>query len=94
VFIESGRRGTDSVMRRLMFAQDTGGAIRGVVRGDFFWGTGPDAGREAFRTRDALSMWVLLPQGFVGTPAEKGLRTRSIGAPTEPDCTIPDEAFC
>ena len=30
-------------------AQDTGGAIRGVVRADYFWGFGPKAGMEAGR---------------------------------------------
>jgi membrane-bound lytic murein transglycosylase A len=46
-----------------MLAQDTGGAIKGVVRADFFWGFGADAGREAGRMRQQGSMWVLLPKG-------------------------------
>ena len=93
VFIESERRASDAPLRRLMFAQDTGGAIRGAVRGDFFWGTGPEAGREAFRTRDALSMWVLLPKGFA--QAFAGTRTRSVGgAAAEPECTVQDEDYC
>ena len=93
VFIESERRAGDAPLRRLMFAQDTGGAIRGAVRGDFFWGTGPEAGREAFRTRDALSMWVLLPRGFAQVFA--GTRTRSVGgAAAEPECTVQDEDYC
>ena len=33
-------------LQRLMLAQDTGGAIRGAVRADFFWGFGDDAGRR------------------------------------------------
>lgn len=93
VFIESERRSDGAPLRRLMFAQDTGGAIRGAVRGDFFWGTGPEAGREAFRTRDALSMWVLLPRGF--GQAFAGVRTRSVGgASAEPECTVQDEDYC
>ena len=36
-------------LTRLVMAQDTGGAIRGVVRADYFWGFGPQAGREAGR---------------------------------------------
>jgi 3D (Asp-Asp-Asp) domain-containing protein len=38
-------------LRRLVLAQDTGGAIRGAVRGDFFWGFGDEAGRQAGRMR-------------------------------------------
>jgi len=51
-------------LNRLMLAQDTGGAIRGAVRADFFWGFGNDAAREAGRMKQALRMWVLLPNGF------------------------------
>ena len=38
-------------LERLMTAHDTGGAIRGVVRADFYWGTGPEAGVQAGRMR-------------------------------------------
>src|SRR5262249_49153993 len=34
-------------LERLMTAQDVGGAIRGVARADFYWGSGPDAGAQA-----------------------------------------------
>lgn len=51
-------------LNRLMLAQDTGGAIRGAVRADFFWGFGDAAAREAGRMKQALRMWVLLPGGY------------------------------
>ena len=51
-------------LNRLMLAQDTGGAIRGAVRADFFWGFGDEAAREAGRMRQPLRMWVLLPNAF------------------------------
>ena len=51
-------------LNRLMLAQDTGGAIRGPVRGDFFWGFGEEAAREAGRMKQALRMWVLLPNAM------------------------------
>ena len=51
-------------LQRLMVAQDTGGAIKGVVRADFFWGFGAEAGRQAGRMRQQGSMWVLLPKGL------------------------------
>ena len=47
-----------------MLAQDTGTAIRGAVRADFFWGYGDDAGREAGRMKQTLRMWLLLPSGY------------------------------
>jgi peptidoglycan lytic transglycosylase A len=51
-------------LNRLMMAQDTGGAIRGAVRADFFWGFGEEAAREAGRMKQPLKMWVLLPNAF------------------------------
>jgi len=50
-------------LERLMAAQDVGGAIRGVVRADFFWGTGPEAGAAAGRMRQQGRMWLLWPRG-------------------------------
>ncbi len=52
----------DARVRRLMVAQDTGGAIRGVVRGDVFWGHGPDAERRAGVMRSRGGLWILLPR--------------------------------
>jgi len=51
-------------LERLMTAQDTGGAIRGVVRGDFFWGSGADAGAQAGRMKNPVRMWLLWPRGL------------------------------
>jgi membrane-bound lytic murein transglycosylase A len=49
-------------VRRLLIAQDTGGAIRGPVRGDVFWGFGADAAERAGRMRSAGRYWILLPR--------------------------------
>jgi membrane-bound lytic murein transglycosylase A len=51
-------------LNRLMLAQDTGSAIRGAIRADFFWGFGDEAAREAGRMKQPLRMWVLLPNGL------------------------------
>jgi len=51
-------------LNRLALAQDTGTAIRGAVRADFFWGFGPEAAREAGRMKQPLRMWVMLPHGY------------------------------
>ena len=50
-------------LERLMAAHDTGGAIRGPVRTDFFWGSGPEAGSLAGRMRQEGRMWLLWPRG-------------------------------
>ena len=55
VWIERG------AMRRLMIAQDTGGAIRGPQRADIFFGTGDGAEEAARRVRDGGRMVVLMP---------------------------------
>ena len=49
---------------RLVVAQDTGGAIRGPLRFDFFWGTGRTAGEVAGRQRDDVYAWLLVPKGM------------------------------
>lgn len=54
---------SDRRLERLTMAQDTGGAIRGAVRADFFWGFGDEAGREAGRMRQDGRMWLLWPTG-------------------------------
>ncbi|MFC0407661.1 murein transglycosylase A [Roseomonas elaeocarpi] len=48
--------------RRLLAAQDTGGAIRGPGRGDLFRGWGDAAGAKAGTTHEAIRMWVLVPR--------------------------------
>jgi membrane-bound lytic murein transglycosylase A len=48
-------------LHRLTVAQDTGGAIKGAVRADLFWGFGPSAGARAGSMRQQGELWVLLP---------------------------------
>lgn len=48
-------------LQRLMLAQDTGGAIRGALRADLFFGLGPDAGDAAGRMRADGALWLLWP---------------------------------
>jgi len=48
---------------QLVVAQDTGGAIRGPARTDFFWGWGAKAGERAGRMRDEAEVFLLLPRG-------------------------------
>ena len=49
-------------LNRLMLAQDTGGAIKGAIRADFFWGFGAEAAQHAGSMRQNGRLWVLLPR--------------------------------
>ena len=49
-------------LRRLVVAQDTGGAIRGPTRADFFWGAGSQAGKKAGFMKNTGTMHLLLPR--------------------------------
>ncbi len=51
-------------LQRLVISQDTGGAIRGPVRGDLFWGSGDAAEAVAGRMKSQGSYWILLPRGL------------------------------
>ena len=62
VFVATTQPNSTSPLRRLMLAQDTGGAIRNPVRADFFWGFGAEAGELAGRMKQSAQMWVLLPR--------------------------------
>lgn len=53
-----------SALRRLMVAQDKGGAIKGVVRADYFWGTGAEAAERAGRMKAKGRYAVLLPKAL------------------------------
>lgn len=77
VYLATTRPLSDAPLDRLVLAQDTGGAIRGGVRADYFWGTGKTAGELAGRMKQQGQMWVLLPRGYmpasvtkVSTPAQ------------------------
>jgi membrane-bound lytic murein transglycosylase A len=48
-------------MRRLVMAQDTGGAIRGPARADLFWGWGEAAGHAAGPMKEPSTLYVLVP---------------------------------
>lgn len=62
VFLSTTRPSSETPLRRLMMAQDTGGAIRNAVRADYFWGFGAEAGESAGKMKQRGMMWVLLPK--------------------------------
>ena len=64
VYLATTFPGSPRPLNRLMVAQDTGGAINGGVRADFFWGFGDEAGALAGRMKQSGRLWVLLPKGY------------------------------
>lgn len=62
VFLATTESASEVPMQRLMMGQDTGGAIRGAVRADFFYGFGYDAMEKAGRMKQRGQLWVLMPK--------------------------------
>lgn len=62
VWLDTTHPSSNTPLQRLVQAQDTGGAIRGPVRADFFWGFGHDAGAQAGIMKQKGRMWLLLPK--------------------------------
>ncbi|MEN9704211.1 MAG: hypothetical protein RLZZ393_90 [Pseudomonadota bacterium] len=77
VFLATTAPGSDAPLRRLVMAQDTGGAIRGVVRADFFFGLGHEAGLQAGAMRQQGRMWLLWPKGRPLPPVGPGVAPAS-----------------
>ncbi|MCE1182357.1 MAG: murein transglycosylase A [Rhodocyclales bacterium] len=65
VFLATTRPNSSQPLNRLVMAQDTGGAIKGAVRADFFWGFGKAAGEQAGRMKQSGRLWLLLPNEAV-----------------------------
>ncbi|CDG85295.1 3D domain protein [Janthinobacterium agaricidamnosum NBRC 102515 = DSM 9628] len=62
VFLATTQPFSDIPMQRLVMAQDTGGAIRGAIRVDYFFGFGTEAAENAGRMKQSGMVWVLLPK--------------------------------
>ena len=71
VFLETTWPNTDKELQRLMVAQDTGSAIKGNVRVDFFWGFGQEAAEQAGKMKQKGKIWVLLPNGYTSSQIAK-----------------------
>lgn len=69
----------DTRLQRLMIAQDTGGAIKGVVRGDYFWGAGDNAAHMAGLMKSPGRYYILLPKTVVVPAAFKAGAVRIKG---------------
>ncbi|TCS72630.1 membrane-bound lytic murein transglycosylase A [Sulfuritortus calidifontis] len=77
IWLATTRPNSPEPLNRLMLAQDTGGAIRGNVRADFFWGFGEVAGQQAGAMKQKGRTWVFLPRDYplvlTGTNGKSGL---------------------
>ena len=62
VWLDSTEPLSSTPLRRLVMAQDTGSAITGAVRADYFWGWGADAEAQAGRMKQPLKLWALWPR--------------------------------
>jgi len=62
VFLSTTMPNSDIPLQRLVMAQDTGGAIRGAIRVDYFFGFGTEASENAGRMKQRGNVWVLLPK--------------------------------
>ncbi|MFG6448746.1 murein transglycosylase A [Roseateles sp. BYS180W] len=62
LWLDSTEPLSSTPLRRLVMAQDTGSAIVGAVRADFFWGWGREAEAQAGRMKQSLRLWALWPR--------------------------------
>ncbi|SDE03590.1 membrane-bound lytic murein transglycosylase A [Massilia sp. PDC64] len=62
LFLSTTEPAGDVPLQRLVMAQDTGGAIKGAVRADFFFGFGGQAADNAGRMKQRGQIWALLPR--------------------------------
>jgi len=63
-WLDTTQPSSNQPLRRLVVAQDTGSAIVGPVRADYFWGWGTEAATEAGRMKQPLRLWVLWPRDW------------------------------
>jgi membrane-bound lytic murein transglycosylase A len=62
VWLDSTEPLSSTALQRLVLAQDTGSAITGAVRADYFWGWADGAEAQAGRMKQPLRLWVLWPK--------------------------------
>jgi membrane-bound lytic murein transglycosylase A len=98
VFISTRQPGRTAPLNRLMLAQDTGGAISGAVRADYFWGFGASAFVQASRMKEDGRMWLLLPKSQKIAANAAGTLLRGVGGQgrdaTPAECVVPDPELC
>jgi membrane-bound lytic murein transglycosylase A len=64
VWLDTTEPSSQTPLQKAVMAQDIGGAIKGAVRADYFWGWGDEALHQAGRMKQDLRLWVLWPVGY------------------------------
>ncbi|HWK69244.1 MAG TPA: murein transglycosylase A [Burkholderiaceae bacterium] len=70
LFLSTTYPASSQPLQRLVFAQDTGAAIKGAGRTDFYWGFGDEAGAMAGRMKQQGETWLLWPKQ-AGAPSAR-----------------------
>lgn len=70
VFLSTTQPGSSAPLQTVVFAQDTGAAIKGAARTDFFWGSGAQAGELAGKMKQQGTVWILWPKQ-AGAPSAR-----------------------
>ncbi len=70
VYLSTTMPASPQPLNRLVFAQDTGTAIKGAARADYYWGFGDEAGAMAGRMKQSGTMWILWPKQ-AGAPSAR-----------------------
>jgi membrane-bound lytic murein transglycosylase A len=102
VFVSTTQPGGSAPIQRLTVAQDTGGAIRGPVRADYFFGNGQRAASLARSMKELGQLWILLPRGqTVAGVSSRAVRSSDVQVRGDADntenlaqCLIPEEGVC
>lgn len=68
VYLMTTMPSSKTPLDRMVFAQDTGTAIKGAARADYYWGFGEEAGAMAGRMKQSGQMWLLWPKS-AGAPS-------------------------
>jgi len=71
-FVQTESPGLGGAWSGILVSQDTGGAIKGKVRGDIYFGTGPEAGQAAGTQNAPGRMWALVPKAVATRLAASG----------------------
>lgn len=64
IYLSTTRPDNNQTLHRLVQAQDTGGAIRGPLRVDYFWGSSAEAANLAGTMKQSGQLWLLWPKGL------------------------------
>lgn len=84
VFLQTDITATGQPSRKLMVAQDTGGAIKGTIRGDIYFGYGDEAAYMAGKQKSEGRLFVLLPKGISITNGDGANGDGSNGSVNKP----------